>query len=108
MKIKYYCALDEEENRLTEREESEFFQDFEGGNFKAYYDFVLKYCLYPEEVDFKFEEIDTSVYIELDGGEMIRLKTGEYVNICWRYNSCRVWRETNKSTIDWLNNIFGF
>lgn len=56
-----------------------------------------------DDIDFVYEDVDKSVFIIEDGGELIRLKNGKYVNICWRFSMCRVWYEDDEDMIKFYN-----
>ena len=48
-------------------------------------------------------EVDLNVFVIDDGGELIRLRNGEYYNVCWRGSLCRVWREDDPKVVKTLN-----
>lgn len=56
---------------------------------------------------FNIEDVDTSVFIIDDGGELFRLKNGTYINVCWRGSYCRVWPEDDQEMIDIYNEKLG-
>lgn len=52
---------------------------------------------------FKKADIKLNTFIIDDGGELIKLKNGQYWNICWRYHQCRIWLEEDEKQIKYLN-----
>ena len=89
MKVIDFCYC-EEENRVCEISEEEFFG---GGNYREYYENMVEGSL--DEIWFKFEDVDNKLFVILDGGDIIRLNNGKYVNVCWRGSMCRVWELDN-------------
>lgn len=71
------------------------------GGWKEYYSNIKVGC--GKELDFVYKDIDKKVFIIDDGGELIRLKNGEYVNICWRGDMCAVWYEKDEDMIKFYN-----
>lgn len=64
---------------------------YEGNCWKGFYRDLLVGSL--DEINFKYEDIDRSVFVLGDGGDLLRLKDGRYINVCWRGDMCRVWEE---------------
>jgi len=53
------------------------------------------------------DKIDLTIYFIDDiSGEVIRLRNGIYLNVDWRGDVCRVWREESSRTIQMLNKYF--
>lgn len=96
MKVIDFCYC-EEKDRVCKMEEKEF---FEGGSFREYYKDMCRGSL--DKIWFKFKDVDVDVFVYLDGGDMIRLKNGEYVNVCWRGDMCRVWVEDDEEFLEEL------
>ena len=89
MKVIVFCDC-EKEDMVCEVSEKEF---FDGGSFREYYENMVDGSL--DEIWFKFEDVDKKLFVCLDGGDVIRLKNGKYVNVCWRGSMCRVWELDN-------------
>lgn len=89
MKVIDFCYC-EEKDRVYKISEKEF---FDGGNYREYYENMVMGSL--DEIWFKFEDVDKNLFVILDGGDVIRLKNGKYVNVCWRGSMCRVWEMDN-------------
>lgn len=96
MKVIDFCYC-EEKDRVCRMEEREFFEE---GSFREYYSNMCVGSL--DKIWFKFKDVDVDVFVYLDGGEMIRLKSGEYVNVCWRGSMCRVWLEDDEEFLEEL------
>lgn len=47
---------------------------------------------------FERKDINDKVFVIDDGGDLILLKDGTLVNICWRGDQCRVWKEDGRSS----------
>lgn len=79
--------------------------EFNGGNWRRYFNDLVKgdFC---DDIDFKFEDIDSSVIVLNDDGEVLRMKDGSYRNVCWRGEQCRVWR-SNKDDVQVYNEKLG-
>ena len=86
MKIIDMCIC-EEGKKVYKEDARRFMEEWKG--WRGYYNTLLWGSV--DEIWFMFEDIDRSVFIVEDGGEVIRLKSGEYVNVCWRGLRCRVW-----------------
>lgn len=71
------------------------------GNWKDYYDSIDYNSM--DDVWFDFNDIDQSLFIIDDGGEMIRLKDSTLVNIVFRGDSCRLWKEHDKEKIEYID-----
>lgn len=99
MKIIDFCYC-EEKDRVYKVSEKEF---FDGGNYREYYENMVEGSL--DKIWFKFEEVDKNLFVILDGGDIIRLKNGKYVNVCWRGSKCRVWELDNWELEVDLNNM---
>ena len=56
-----------------------------------------------DDIWFDLADIDQNVYILDDGGEMIRLKDGTFVNIVFRGDSCHIWEEDDDDKIEFIN-----
>ena len=52
-------------------------------------------------------EIDRRVFVIDDGGELIRLRDGTYLNVCWRGKRCRVWEEDDPDRVAALDAQLG-
>ena len=89
MKVIDFCYC-EKEDMVYKISEEEF---FDGGSFREYYEEMVYGSL--DEIWFKFEDIDKGLFVILDGGDIIRLKNGKYVNVCWRGGMCRIWELDN-------------
>lgn len=89
MKVIDFCCC-EKEDMVYKVSEKEF---FDGGSFREYYENMVDGSL--DEIWFKFEDVDKKLFVFLDGGDVIRLKNGKYVNVCWRGSMCRVWEVDN-------------
>ena len=74
----------------------ELFEDW-----KSYYNEIKNG--YGYKLGFTYRDIDKKVFIIDDGGELIRLKNGKYVNICWRGDMCAVWYEDDEDMIKFYN-----
>lgn len=85
MKVIDFCYCEEKDKIMNISEE----EAFNGGSFGEYYEEMVDGSL--DEIWFKFEDVDRSLFVYLDGGDIIRLKNGTYVNVCWRGGMCRVW-----------------
>lgn len=49
------------------------------------------------------DEIDDRFYVELDGGNEIRLKNGKWMSVCLDNGDCSVWEEDDEEMIEYLN-----
>lgn len=96
MKIIDLCYV-EEENVVSVKEEKEFFEE---GSFREYFRNMYRGSL--DKIWFKFKDVDVDIFVYLDGGDMIRLKNGEYINVCWRGDMCRVWVEDDEEFLEEL------
>lgn len=99
VKVLDLCVVDEDQ-MVDEQDEKELFT-YEGGNFKRYIEQV-NMCNLDDEV-FDQDEIDKSVFVVDDGGELFRTKDGRYYEVCWRGDDCRVWQEDDKDRIAWFD-----
>ena len=86
MKIIDMCIC-EEDKKVYKKDARHFMEEWNG--WRGYYNALMWGSL--DEIWFRFEDIDRSVFIVEDGGDVIRLKSGEYVSVCWRGLHCRVW-----------------
>lgn len=119
MKVLDLCKDFDEQ--VCEMDEQEFFNDFgsdfwdeqydeddddeelyEISGWEKYYDEMISGD-FRHDKWFGFEDIDQNVFIMDDGGDLIRLKNGEYVNICWRSHSCRIWKEQDEEACKYYN-----
>lgn len=101
MKVLDMCVCDENE-MVDKIKVKEFFGEFGCISWREYFE-----CLEEGSLDilsFNYEDIDRSVFVIDDGGELIRLKNGCYVNICWRGDCCRIWFECDDEKIEFMNN----
>ena len=96
MKVIDFCYV-EEKDRVCVKEEREFFEE---GSFRNYFRDMCRGSL--DKIWFSFKDVDVNVFVYLDGGDMIRLKNGEYVNVCWRGDMCRVWVEDDEEFLEEL------
>ena len=76
-------------------------EDLFGQSFAEYIDNVNSCSL--DDVQLNTDDIDTSVFIIEDGGELFRTKSGNYINVCWRFGRCRVWVEDDPELIEFYN-----
>lgn len=97
------CVVDDSK-AVSEYEPKELFQ-YEGGSFLNYIRSVNNGNLDGEY--FNPEDVDRSVFIIDDGGELFRLKNGTYINVCWRGGQCRVWPEDDEELIAIYNEKLG-
>ncbi len=72
-------------------------EDVFGQSFAEYIENVNECSL--DDIHLDVNDIDTSVFIIDDGGELFRTKSGDYINVCWRGDSCRVWIEEDPEII---------
>lgn len=70
-------------------------------SWESYYEELLDGSL--DDVWFDLEDIDQNLFIIDDGGEMIRLKDGTLVNVCFRGDSCHVWEEDDDERIEYID-----
>lgn len=75
------------------------------GSFEDYIESVNQGNL--DNKHFDIGEVDTSVFIIDDGGELFRLKDGTYINVCWRGGQCRIWPEDDADVIAYYNEKLG-
>lgn len=68
--------------------------EYEGGNWRGYYN-SLKQCSL-DTIDFNYEDINKQVFVIEDGGEIINLNDGRWMNVSWRGTACRVWEEEDE------------
>ena len=54
---------------------------------------------------FDLDDIDQRLFIIDDGGEMIRLKDGSFVNIVFRGGQCRMFEEDDEERIDYIQEL---
>ena len=47
---------------------------------------------------FDYKDINQKVFVMDDGGDILLLKDGSLVNVCWRGDQCRVWKEDGRSS----------
>lgn len=76
-------------------------EDVFGQSFAEYIENVNECSL--DDIHLDVNDIDTSVFIIDDGGELFRTKSGDYINVCWRGDSCRVWIEEDPEIISIYN-----
>lgn len=100
MKVYDYCC--DERFVISVKE---FFEVNGCNNWKDYYELLDSCSLYENEVYFEYEDIDRKVFVIDGGGELIRLKNGDFVNICWRGDVCRVWKEDDIERIEFFNKM---
>lgn len=93
------CVVNED-NSVYNMTEDELF-----GSFEDYIESVNKGNL--DGKYFDIGDVDTSVFIIDDGGELFRLKDGTYINVCWRGGQCRVWPEDDSDVITYYNEKLG-
>ncbi|MGN1229205.1 MAG: hypothetical protein ACI4T5_06060 [Prevotella sp.] len=62
-------------------------------------------CL--DDIEINYDDIDRTVYVAGDGGELFRLKDGTWMNICWRFGQCRIWVEEDPETLELLKEKLG-
>ena len=73
------------------------------GSWKDYYERLCIGSL--DGVWFDLDDIDQSLFIIDDGGEMIRLKDGSFVNIVFRGDQCRMFEEDDDEQIDYIQEL---
>lgn len=88
MKIINLCCCDKND-AVYKVSAREFFKDAEYGNWRGYYESLVEGS--NDNVEFEFDEIDRSLFVLDDGGDIIRLKDGRYYEVCWRFGECIVW-----------------
>lgn len=93
MKVKVLDLCVVGENNVSEYDEKELFE-YEGKSWNRYIRNINDGNL--DGVYLQKKDVDTSVFIIADGGELIRLKDGTYLNVCWRGDCCRVWEEDSE------------
>ena len=76
-------------------------EDLFGQSFSEYIENVKSCSL--DDVQFNVDDIDTSVFIIEDGGELFKTKSGDYINVCWRFGRCRVWVEDDPELITFFD-----
>lgn len=96
-----YCN---EKDMLSTRSVKDTFI-YEGRSWKGYYYKMLFGSL--DEINFKYEDIDRRYFIMEDGGELIVLKDGTILNVCWRGDMCRVWEEDDEEKISFIKRMLG-
>ena len=69
------CVVDDSKAVSKERTE-----DILGGSFEDYIERFNECNL--DDFNFDINDIDTSVFIIDDGGELFRTKNGDYINVC--------------------------
>lgn len=79
-------------------------EDLFGQSFSEYIENVKSCSL--DDIELNVDDIDTSVFIIDDGGELFRTKSGDYINVCWRFGRCRVWVEDDPELINFYNERF--
>ena len=104
MKVLDMCVCDEN-NMVFKSSVREFFEEFECRSWRDYYNYLKECSL--DILSFNYEDIDRSVFVIDDGGELIRLKDGCYVEICWRGDCCRVWFEFDDEKVEFMDNKLG-
>lgn len=82
------------ENRTRKMSAKEFF-DFNGGSWRSYYRDLVRGS-FLNEVYFQFEEIEKSIAVLEEDGEILKLKNGDWVHVCWRGEQCRIWKEQDE------------
>lgn len=58
-----------------------------------------------DELDFEKKDINKKFWILDDGGDMIVLKDGRIINVCFRYGMCRIWEEDDEELISYIKEI---
>ena len=81
--------------------EKDFWDNMGFDNWLDYYESLCECSL--DMIDFNIEDIEKDIFVIDDGGELIRLKSGIYMCICWRGEECRVWRCEDYELIELLN-----
>lgn len=103
MKILDLCICDENE-MVYAKTEKEFFGYFEcDGDWKGYYKNLKAGSL--DKISFTLKDVYKDVFVVDDGGELIRLKDGSYMRICWRGCACRVWPEKDEEFTEYLDSM---
>lgn len=77
--------------------------EYDGGSWRGFYNELEKTVMYLSDLDFKFEDLDRSMIVVMDDGYIMRLNNGEYRSVCFRCNSCRIWKVTNIDIINAIN-----
>lgn len=95
MKVLDMCVVDEKD-RVYEATEEDMV-----GEWDDYIDSIN--CGNLDEIYLTPEEVDKEVFILLDGGEVIHLKDGAYLNLCWRGCTARAWFEEDEDTLNYYN-----
>lgn len=83
------CTVDE----VYEMDNEQSLEDF--------YKFLKKCSL--DELWFAADDIDYSVMVFLDSSDALRLKSGEYVYMCWRGEMCRVWKCDDPQEVEYYD-----
>ena len=94
------CVCDEDYKTYT-APENEVFEYNEPHTWAGYISSINASNL--DGVYFPLSNIDKTIFIIDDGGELFRLKTGAYMNVCWRGSMCRVWVEDDEDRIKYFN-----
>ena len=100
MKVKVLdlCVVDENKNVHFSDEKDLF--EYENGKWEDYVA-KLNSCNL-DNYKLKVDDVDKDVFIIDDGGELIRLKDGSYIEICWRMDLCRMWKENDEERIKYF------
>lgn len=93
MKIKVLC-LDYIDPEVEVRDEYELDED----GWEGFYYLIEHGCL--DDIKINYEDIDKSVFVTSDGGDLFRLKDGRWMNICCRGLSCHIWEERDSETLE--------
>lgn len=90
-------SFDVMENEVKEVEEKVLFEDYENG-WESKLDEIFTNSI--DKIDFKREDVDRSVYVILEDGEMLRLKDGRWFVVCYSILGCKVWEEDEEFVLE--------
>lgn len=99
IKILDLCVVNED-NNIWYADPEEIFEYEEPRSWKGYIDRLNNCNL--DNLTFNLDNIDTSVFIIDDGGELFRTNDGVYYEVCWRGDMCRVWEEDDDERIEYF------
>lgn len=58
-----------------------------------------------EPLEFERKDVNENVFIIGDGGDLIMLKNGILVNVCFRGCECSTWKEDSTSTVRYIKGV---
>lgn len=88
MKIIDLCCCDRND-AVYSVNARKFFADANYSNWRGYYNSLVEGSR--GRINFQYDDIDRSVFVIDDGGDIIRLKDARYFAVCWRFGECAVW-----------------